>query len=90
MAVAGGSPKQAAALFGAAEIARWAGGYVRDRVDQAEVDQDLLATKGALSPTEFDQAWAAGASMTLDEVIAMAVTEGAGIEAVVRLLRTNP
>ncbi|WP_240631675.1 LuxR family transcriptional regulator [Mycobacterium colombiense] len=67
-----GSHLDAARLFGAAHAVRERTGIVRFRVYDAEYDASVLATRQALTEKEFDDAWAAGAALSMDEAIAYA------------------
>lgn len=67
-----GSHLDAARLFGAAHAARQRMGLVRFRVYDAEYAAWVEATRKALTETEFDDAWAAGAALSTEEAIAYA------------------
>ena len=74
LALAVGQPQRAARLLSAAEIIRQAGGYASEGVDQAQVDQNLAATRVALDDAAFDKAWTLGEAMSAEEAIEYALT----------------
>ena len=74
LALAVGQPQRAARLLSAAEIIRQAGGYASEGVDQAQVDQNLAATRAALDDAAFDKAWTRGEAMSAEEAIEYALT----------------
>lgn len=67
-----GSHLEAARLLGAAHAVRERTGIVRFRVYDAEYSASVDATRKALTETEFDAAWAAGAALSAEEAIAYA------------------
>ena len=75
VATAMGLAERAVQLFGAAEVAGKAGGYAGDRVDQGEVNLQLVAAKSVLKEETFDTAWARGQDMSSGEAIAYALSE---------------
>jgi DNA-binding CsgD family transcriptional regulator len=67
-----GSHREAARLFGAAGGIRQRMGSVRFKVYEASYDASVAALRDALGDSDFDSAWAEGASMSSDEAIAYA------------------
>ena len=67
-----GSHLESARLLGAAHVVRERTGIVRFQVYDADYEASVEATRKALSETEFDDAWAAGAALSTDEAIAYA------------------
>jgi predicted ATPase/DNA-binding CsgD family transcriptional regulator len=70
LAAVGGRALESARLMGAAAALRDDVGYVRFPVLQAGYDDDLGLVRAALEADDLDAAWAAGASMSLDELVA--------------------
>jgi tetratricopeptide (TPR) repeat protein len=70
-----GQPERAARLFAWADAERTRGGDLRPPVEQDSVARDLDAIHSHLDETVFNQARAEGASMTLDEALALAWDE---------------
>jgi DNA-binding CsgD family transcriptional regulator len=62
----------AARLFAAAESARLATGMVRYKVYDAWYESSVAGLREAMSPDDFDAAWAEGAALTIEEAIAYA------------------
>jgi predicted ATPase/class 3 adenylate cyclase/DNA-binding CsgD family transcriptional regulator len=67
-----GSHQEAARLFGASDAIRQRTGEVRFTVHQAAYESFMAAVRNTLSDNEFDQAWAEGAALSIDEAIAYA------------------
>jgi hypothetical protein len=67
--------KRAALFFGAASILRKEASSLA-LADQAEYDRELKMTRAKLDDQTFDTAWAEGQVMTLEKLIAYAVTSG--------------
>lgn len=67
-----GSHLDAVRLFGAAHAVRERTGIVRFRVYDADYAASVDAARRALSEKEFDDAWAAGAALSMDEAITYA------------------
>jgi predicted ATPase/DNA-binding CsgD family transcriptional regulator len=65
-----GKPAWAARLWGAAETPRQAIGSPLPPVYRAEYERSLAASRAQLGKKAFVAAWAAGRTMTLDEVLA--------------------
>jgi predicted ATPase/class 3 adenylate cyclase/DNA-binding CsgD family transcriptional regulator len=61
---------EAARLLGAADAIRLRTGEVRFAIYQDQYQATLAATRNALKDSEFDAAWAEGAALTTEEVIA--------------------
>jgi tetratricopeptide (TPR) repeat protein len=70
-----GQVKRAAALFGAAKTLRAAIQVVLFPVERVEVDKNIAAARAQLSEDEFNQAWAEGQAMTMEEAIKFALEE---------------
>jgi predicted ATPase/class 3 adenylate cyclase/DNA-binding CsgD family transcriptional regulator len=67
-----GSNPDAARLYGAADAVRRRTGIVRFQVYDADYEASVEATREALTEKEFDAAWDAGATLSIDEAIAYA------------------
>ncbi len=67
-----GSPAEAARLLGAAEALRASIGVQWEPVDRGECDRSVAAVRLHLDATPFATAWAAGASMPLEQAVAAA------------------
>jgi DNA-binding CsgD family transcriptional regulator len=63
---------EAARLFGAAQALRDEMGYVRFAVHQERYDTDVATAGDGLGAEDFDAAWAEGAAMSIDDVVAYA------------------
>jgi predicted ATPase/class 3 adenylate cyclase/DNA-binding CsgD family transcriptional regulator len=72
LAAGDGNHLNAARLFGAADAIRQQIGVVRFAVYQADYEAALVATRAALGEADFDAAWAEGAALSTEEVIAHA------------------
>lgn len=72
VAIAKGDAERAATLFGAADNVA-ADGYAGDRVDQLEVERNLMATREKLDPSRFDVLWREGGRMELSSAIEYAL-----------------
>ena len=68
----GGSHREAARLFGAAAAIRQRMGAVRFKVWDADYEASVGVLRDALGDSEFEAAWAEGASMSTEEAIAYA------------------
>jgi predicted ATPase len=68
----GGSHREAARLFGAAEAIRQCMGAVRFKVWDAGYEASVAAVRNAMSQADFALAWAEGAAMSTEEAIAYA------------------
>ena len=68
----GGSHREAARLFGAAAAIRQRMGAVRFKVWDADYEASVGVLRDALGDSEFEAAWAEGASMSIEEAIAYA------------------
>jgi DNA-binding CsgD family transcriptional regulator len=64
--------QDAARLFGAADAARQRMAVVRSRIYQEAFDSALTTLRKTVGDSEFDAAWAEGASLSNDEAIAYA------------------
>jgi DNA-binding NarL/FixJ family response regulator len=67
-----GSHREAARLVGAAEAIRQRMGAVRFKVYDASYDATVTALRNAMGHEDFDDAWAEGAALSIDEAIAYA------------------
>ncbi|HWQ11894.1 MAG TPA: tetratricopeptide repeat protein, partial [Roseiflexaceae bacterium] len=65
-----GQPKRAARLWGAAEALRQAIGASLLPAERLAHERIVLAARQSFDPAEFDQAWAAGATMPLEQAVA--------------------
>ncbi len=68
----GGSPREAARLFGAAHALRQRIGEVRFKVDDATYEASVATLRDALGDPDFDSAWAEGVALSTEEAIAYA------------------
>jgi DNA-binding CsgD family transcriptional regulator len=68
-----GSQREAARMFGAAEAIRNRMGLVRFKIYDAGYDRWVATVRNALERDELDRAWAEGAALSTDEVIAYAL-----------------
>jgi len=68
-----GSPELAAQLLSRAAALRDEMGYALESWMVAEYDQTLAAVREQLADTVFDEAWEAGAGLSLDEAFALAL-----------------
>jgi predicted ATPase/class 3 adenylate cyclase/DNA-binding CsgD family transcriptional regulator len=66
----GGSAREAARLFGAAEAIRQRIGEVRFKIYDAGYEASVAALRDAFSDSDFDSAWAEGAALSTEEAIA--------------------
>ncbi len=71
--LAEGRPKDAARALGAAERLREETNVVRGRIERPGYEADLAAIRAALSPREFDDAWAAGGALSWEQAAAEAL-----------------
>jgi predicted ATPase/DNA-binding CsgD family transcriptional regulator len=67
-----GSHREAARLFGAAHGSRQRMGAVRFKVWDAGYEASVAALRDALGDNDFDDAWAEGAALSVEEAIAYA------------------
>jgi hypothetical protein len=73
VALALGQPARAARLLGAVEAAREARGM--GRVTQKHHGERITAdTRAALETTDFERAWSAGQTLSLEEAVAEALS----------------
>ncbi len=75
MAAALGKPERAAALLGAAEALRQKIKTDMTPIERREYDREVAQLRARLEAAKFEQAWAAGRAMTMEEAIALAVSE---------------
>ncbi len=75
LSVAQRHAKRSAALFGAAEALRAAIQVVLYPVERVEVDKNIATARAQLSEDEFNQAWAEGKAMTMEEAVKFALEE---------------
>ena len=68
----GGSAREAARLFGAAEAIRQRIGEVRFKIYDAGYEASVAALRDALGEKDFESAWAEGAALSTEEAIAYA------------------
>jgi predicted ATPase/DNA-binding SARP family transcriptional activator len=66
-------PARAARLFGAAEALRVAVGAPLSPADRTFIEPDLIAARSQLDAAVFDDAWAAGATLNLDQLVSYAL-----------------
>lgn len=67
-----GSNREAVRLFGAADAARGRMGAVRFGIYQAGCNSSLATLRKSMGDSEFDDAWAEGTALSIDEAIAYA------------------
>ncbi len=72
LAAIAGSHREAARLFGAAEALRRVTGEVRFPNFDADYDAAIAELRAAMGDNDFEQAWAEGAALSVDEAIAYA------------------
>jgi predicted ATPase/transcriptional regulator with XRE-family HTH domain len=72
-------PMRAARLFGAAEVLRVSVGTPLPPVHRADYARDVALVRANMDEHAFAAAWAAGRAMTLEQAIACALGEHAGI-----------
>jgi DNA-binding CsgD family transcriptional regulator len=72
LATRDGNHSEAARLFGAAQGLRQRTGLVRFKIHEAAYQESVQLLRDAMEVNEFEAAWAAGAALTADEVIAYA------------------
>jgi predicted ATPase/class 3 adenylate cyclase/DNA-binding CsgD family transcriptional regulator len=68
----GGSHREAARIFGAAQAIRQRMGVVRFKIYDAGYKASVAALRNALGDKDFDSAWAEGAALSVEEAIAYA------------------
>ena len=68
----GGSHREAARLFGAAEAIRQRIGEVRFKIYDAGYEASVAALRNAMGEKDFESAWAEGAALSAEEAIAYA------------------
>jgi DNA-binding CsgD family transcriptional regulator len=68
----GGSHREAARLFGAADRIRQRMGTVRFKIWDASYETSVAALRDAMGDKDFESAWAEGAGLSIDEAIACA------------------
>ncbi len=71
-------PEAAARLIGWSDAMRDTIGDPRSRVEQADLDGDIIRIREKLGNPAWEEAYLAGRIMMLDEVIALALQEKAG------------
>jgi predicted ATPase/DNA-binding XRE family transcriptional regulator len=76
LAVDRNEPERAAVLLGWVEVCFRALGTSMWPADRAEFDRDVTTTRGQLSESRFEEAWATGGAMAYDEVIAYVLISG--------------
>ena len=81
VAAAQGQAGRAARLLGAAEAVRESIGFVLPPIYRADYDRDEAAVRAQLDEAVFAAAWAAGRAMSLEQAIAYAISEDAGLTA---------
>lgn len=74
VACAQGQSERAVRLFGAAETARQVIGTPLPHGIRMDFDRDLAMTRAQLDTSTFEEAWAAGRSMTLEQAVEYART----------------
>jgi DNA-binding CsgD family transcriptional regulator len=72
LAVAAGSHREAARLFGAAAAARQRGGFVRFKIFDAFFEFPIATLRDTLGEDDFEAAWADGAALSTTEAISYA------------------
>lgn len=75
LGAAQGQVKRSAALFGAAEVFRAAIQVVLFPIERVEVEKNIAAAREQLSEDEFNQGWAEGKAMKMEEAIKFALEE---------------
>jgi hypothetical protein len=83
VAQARGQPRRTACLAGAAQAVRDALGVPMPPYQRAGHDQSVATLYAALGEEAFALAWAAGATLSLERALAVALAEPAGAEATV-------
>ena len=73
--------QQAARLFGAAEAILDAIGARLEPVDEREYQASLTAVHARLSPTAFEEAWAEGQALTVEQAVDEALALASELEA---------
>jgi hypothetical protein len=71
-------PERSARLFGAAEALRGALGQQVSLRQRGRYQETVSAVQAAVGNANFEQAWANGRAMTLEEAVAYALEEGGG------------
>ncbi|HEY2199335.1 MAG TPA: LuxR C-terminal-related transcriptional regulator [Mycobacterium sp.] len=69
----GGSHREAARLFGAAEAIRRRIGIVRFKIRDASHERSVAALRDAMGEQDFESAWAEGAALATEEAIGYAL-----------------
>ncbi|OBK31671.1 transcriptional regulator [Mycobacterium asiaticum] len=72
LATRGGNLPQSARLFGAATDLRQRMGLVRFKVHETGYQESVAELRNGMDENAFDAAWAEGATLTMDEVVAYA------------------
>jgi predicted ATPase/class 3 adenylate cyclase/DNA-binding CsgD family transcriptional regulator len=72
LAVGAGANQDAARLFGAAQALRSNTGHVRLKIYDAAYDRSLSTLREAMGDKEFEDAWNAGETLSIEEAIAYA------------------
>jgi hypothetical protein len=73
LAVAERQPDRAARLFGAAETIRETSNNFLHATDRVERDRSVNVLQKQLTPSQFDTAWRAGHTLTLEQAVAEAL-----------------
>lgn len=68
-------PKRAATLFGAAEALREAVGIPRPPADRGTYDQTVAVVRARLGAAAFEAEWAAGRTTSMDDAVAMVLSD---------------
>jgi hypothetical protein len=75
LAASEGQAARSARLFGAAAAVRAAIGSVMPPILRDQYERDMAAAQAALGEAAFEAAWAAGQALSLDMVVAEALTD---------------
>jgi predicted ATPase/class 3 adenylate cyclase len=78
LAAAEGDPIRSARLSGAAEALWEAIGIPLAPPDRARFEHFQTKARAAIDPAAYEQAWAEGRAMTMDQAVAYALADGAG------------
>ncbi len=90
VACAVGENVQAVRLLGSVAALLSASNYFLEPMDRSECDRSTAAARAQLDAVTFDQAWAAGQVLPLEQAIAEAVALGAVAEAAITLSARSP
>ena len=72
LAAGAGAYREAAHLFGAAQARRGVTGYVRFKIYDPAHEASVAGLREAMGDNEFEEAWAEGEALSIDEAIAYA------------------